>query len=407
MAEPFWQRPLSYWTGERIREFLDEGNREGDHLEYKGAYPRRDGTKWQITDDLLETIAAFANTTDGLIFVGVDADEAGYPVKMTDLLHPKPEAALRDRCASDIEPTVYIDTALVPVPGADEELEHTVMLVRVRRGANPPYVQRQRGVFLRNDEHDRQARRADLDALYSRRMEHQGEFTSPWTQVTSDISLTANQIREEPWPVISIGLTPTFPQPPIELGSLQDAHFRELCQNMLEYRGEPYLEPGSVSIQPNEQNSGRFELSTGRAWAEGTISVRRYFTLANQDDAGVRAIQVVPLWRTLRLMLEQAAVWPRGVCGAEGLLLYWIAVGNIANSTLVLPANGRTLLSPGARGLTLEQTNKRPGYITRGEWPSDVDVDDIIEAEFKPIARLLQCIWWEQYREQIRQAASS
>jgi hypothetical protein len=71
VAELFWQAPLSDWDGSRVREFLDESVREGDHLEYKGALPHLNRGKWRVTDELLETIVAMANASDGLIFVGV------------------------------------------------------------------------------------------------------------------------------------------------------------------------------------------------------------------------------------------------------------------------------------------------------------------------------------------------
>jgi hypothetical protein len=370
---------------------LDEAVSEGDHLEYKAAPPYRDTGKWRVSDDLLETVTAMANTSDGLIFVGIEADNMGYPVGITGLPHEKPEKAVRDRCAGDIEPAVQIDTAVVTMPEGDERAGARVMLVRVRRGANPPYVLRDRGVYLRNDEHDRQARRADLDALYARRAEQQGELQSPWTQVLNDVYFTGNQTLETPWPIMIVGLTPAFPSPPIPLGRDQDNRFRDLCRAMLRYDAEPILAPDSVAMRPIGGRGAEHQFSTAEAFNDGSIEAKRLFVGADQSEGGIRNIGVVALWRDLREMLSSAAAWPRAVCGTPGVLLYVLALGNITGSRLVLPdQESIKYLTAIDRG-TPPYTNRLPAWIARGEWEAEISADDVIEQEFASLARVLQC----------------
>jgi Putative DNA-binding domain len=404
MANLFWQAPLSEWDGGRIREFLDEVVREGDHLDYKEARPFRDSGKWRVSDDLLETIAALANTTDGLILVGVKADEAGYPVMVTGLPHANanPEKAVRDRCAADIEPAVQIDTTVVTVPEGDEHADRRIMLVRVRRGANPPYVLRDKGVYVRNDEHDRPARRADLDALYTRRVEQLGELQSPWTRVLNDVYFTANQTLETPWPIMLVGVTAAFPSPPIDLGYEQDSRFRDLCRTMLGYDSEPVLAPDSVGMRPNDDWDPKYQFSLAEAFADGSVGAKRLFVGADESEGGIRNVGVVALWRELRQMLSSAAAWPREVCGASGALLYVLALGNVTGSRLVLPdRESLEVLTAIDRGIP-PHLNTRPMWVTRGEWEAQTSVDDIIEREFSRLSRVLQCSWWDRLGPTVR-----
>jgi Putative DNA-binding domain len=407
VSDPFWQLPLSAWDGARIVEFLDEGVREGDHLEYKAALPYRDTGKWNVSDDLLETITAMANSSDGLVIVGVEADKRGYPSRVTGLPHPSPEKAVRDRCASDIGPAVRIDVQIIDLPSGGSDPNEQVMLIRVLRGTNPPYVLRDRGVYLRNDEHDRPARRPDLDALYARSSFREAESTSPWFEATNDIALTANQFLETPWPIILVGLTPAFPRQPVEMRRDQDLRFRQLCINALDYDVEPFLEPGGVSVQPEENCAARHGFSSARAFGDGTVEIKRFFIGADEEPNGLRNIGVGALWRDLKRILAAGATWPLEACQFTGELLYVMALGNIAGSRLVLPNElSLELLSAADRG-GAARVNRRPMWSARGEWdPGSVPPDEIIEREFASLARVLQCAWWERLGPAVRKWAS-
>jgi len=295
-----------------------------------------------------------------------------------------------------------LETRLVSLPHRDEDEDKQVMIVRVRRGANPPYVLRDRGVFVRNDEHDRPARRADLDALYTIRTGMMGEPPSPWTQVINDINLTANQSLPEPWPILLVGLSPAFPPPRIRLGSYQDSEFRNLCQEILGYSPPPILDRHWVSVPADEERGGEYRFSVVQAYDEGTILAKRFFRGAEQRAEGFRQIGIVALWRDLRKMLTSATRWPRDVCGVGGALSYWIALGNLTGSALVLPRSESFELLSGQDQSPPAHPNRLQMWTARGEWDVGAKVDDLIEDELFGLARQLQFGWWEESRAVIR-----
>lgn len=402
MTEPFWQMSLAAWTADRVREFLAEGVREGDHVEYKEARTRPGSDRWMVSDDVLETVCAMANAADGIIFVGVRADPNGYPLEVTGLVHTSPEKAIRDRCASDIEPGVYLDSAVVTMPGEDDAARKSVLIIRVRRGGNPPYVLRDRGAFVRNDEHDRPARRADLDALYSRRQIEQGESVSPWTAVLNDISLSSQASLDVPWPVVAVGLSPAFPATDVVLGRQQDLEFRSICSDLFRLDFQPVLDVRSVGMRPDEGWSEEFQRSRAQAWPDGTFEAQSFYTGSSTVESGLRQIGIVGLWKVLRRMLTTAERWPRNVCASGGTLLYAIALGNIAGAIPVLPPNESFRHLTSLDRIPPTHVNRREAWWARGEWQLGEEVDDLIQRDLLLLARQLQCSWWEEMADEVR-----
>lgn len=131
---------------QHIARLLDEG--ENEEVEFKEMLG--DGRT------LVQSVVAFANTKGGTILVGVSDDAR--------LVGTKPQEDQR-RIAE------WMETRLDPPVGVSFETmrldEKEVLVVRVSKGANPPYQQRDNGVvYVRRGSTDRPARRPELDEFY-------------------------------------------------------------------------------------------------------------------------------------------------------------------------------------------------------------------------------------------------
>ncbi len=134
---------------QHIARLLDEG--ENEEVEFKEVLG--DGRT------LIQSVVAFANTKGGTILVGVSDDAR--------LVGTKPQEDQR-RIAE------WMETRLDPPVGVSFETmrldEKEVLVVRVSKGTNPPYQQRDNGVvYVRRGSTDRPARRPELDEFYRSR----------------------------------------------------------------------------------------------------------------------------------------------------------------------------------------------------------------------------------------------
>jgi len=118
--------------------------------------------KDQLTDlsEFVESVVAFANSGNGIIFVGVrdDATITGVPSPEKD------EERIRNAIETHCEPAPPVKIEKVSLQDKD------LLMVSVAMGANPPYVHRTRGVvYVRRGGTDRPIKRGDLDEIYERR----------------------------------------------------------------------------------------------------------------------------------------------------------------------------------------------------------------------------------------------
>lgn len=134
---------------QQLTHLIDMG--ESDTVEFKGTID--DGSEFA------ETLVAFANSRDGVVFVGVDDHAAIVGIASPD----KEKERIQNFAESYCEPTPPVDVQRATLQGKE------VLVVRVRKGSDPPYVHRFRGVvYVRRGGTDRPAKRGDLDALYRR-----------------------------------------------------------------------------------------------------------------------------------------------------------------------------------------------------------------------------------------------
>jgi hypothetical protein len=139
-----------------LEEALRSG--EGTNVEFKRGLPDDTTKGGSVEDDLMRSIAAFANTNDGVVFMGVD--DAGH-VKGLDLdfqQRDRLERRIRQLVRSRIKPTPPIQIAFEDVRGL------TVAKITVARGEAPVYMIG--GViYLRYGSADVQAQPDDLRRL--------------------------------------------------------------------------------------------------------------------------------------------------------------------------------------------------------------------------------------------------
>ena len=131
----------------QLFDIIDKG--ENVNVEFKKELSR---------EEFLETVVAFANTSGGTIFLGVDDNcrikgfKEDVKAKIVDLI--------ADHCDPSIE--VQIDSRVM-VQGTP------ITLVKVPEGANKPYTLKDRGIFVRRGSSDRQIKRTKLDDIYAKK----------------------------------------------------------------------------------------------------------------------------------------------------------------------------------------------------------------------------------------------
>jgi ATP-dependent DNA helicase RecG len=110
------------------------------------------------SEEFLETVVAFANTSGGIIFLGVDDNcrikgfKEDVKAKIIDLI--------ADHCDPPIG--VQIDSGVL-IQGTP------ITLVKVPEGTNKPYTLKDRGIFVRRGSSDRQIKRTELDDIYDKK----------------------------------------------------------------------------------------------------------------------------------------------------------------------------------------------------------------------------------------------
>lgn len=139
---------------------LEEAQRtgEGRNVEFKRGISDDEAKSGSVDDELLRSIAAFANTDDGVVFIGVD--DTGHvkglelDFKQRDRLERKIHQLVRSR----IKPTPPIQFTFEDVRGL------TIAKISVARGEAPIYMMN--GViYLRHGSADVQAQPEDLRRL--------------------------------------------------------------------------------------------------------------------------------------------------------------------------------------------------------------------------------------------------
>jgi ATP-dependent DNA helicase RecG len=112
--------------------------------------------KKELSEELLETIIAFANTKGGRIFLGVDDNCRIVGFR-------KDESRIQDMIANGCDPRIEVNIMEVNLQG------RIVTILEVPEGSNKPYIHKSKGIFIRSGASDRQATRSELDEIYAKK----------------------------------------------------------------------------------------------------------------------------------------------------------------------------------------------------------------------------------------------
>lgn len=402
MFQPFWQRSMARLDFTAVDEFIGEAIPENEHIEYKGAGYNKQSQKLEITEELLETLVAFANGGGGMLFFGVDEEpvtkrpfiDEGIAVGRSprDL-----EDALRNKCAALIEPALALETSKLTIPDGPHT-GNLLLVIRVRAGRLRPYYLRGKGIYLRVDADDRLATLRELAAFFGSSLPSNGGTDSPWSQVCRNIFSREQIDKPEVAPYVMVGLTPAFPLDPIAMNDETDESFYLLSVRL--FGGTPFLvklEDGIIHA-PYRDEATRDDENEAFAFNEGSIgaAISLYPKKTNNTWEDHRTIYFVPLWRQLHRLLTCTALWPRQTLGYDGPLLCRIGLGNIANTVAgglhrfydpIIPAGARNTL---------------PRWAVEREWDSATDAHDLIEEVLAPLARQLQLPNYQGIKDELR-----
>ncbi|MGA2768565.1 MAG: ATP-binding protein [Candidatus Bathyarchaeia archaeon] len=114
--------------------------------------------------ELLKSIVAFANTSGGTVFIGIDDNcrITGFKENV--------DAKIVDMIAARCDPSIKVQIR-------QQELNKLpITIIDVVEGTNKPYVLSNSGLFVRRGASDRQIKRAELDEIY-RKKEQQTPFS--------------------------------------------------------------------------------------------------------------------------------------------------------------------------------------------------------------------------------------
>ena len=136
---------------------------EGLRIDYKLMEPA----------DLADTVAAFANTFGGLIFIGVDSSKKrqNVPLALPGASFPGGDVRARilGRIVAQVTPRAEVDVGVVQ-PSAGSS--NSVVVIRVKEGAWPPYqsaIGDKVRIPLRLQDTNRQATVRDIEQLFNKR----------------------------------------------------------------------------------------------------------------------------------------------------------------------------------------------------------------------------------------------
>ena len=111
-------------------------------------------------DGLLEIIVSFANTDGGKIIIGVDDRKkiVGFYTFESERIEKKIAGYIRSHCEPVIDPRlVWMDLDGKPL-----------LIIHVTEGKDKPYIFKDKGIYIREKEHDFHITRLSLDKIYGK-----------------------------------------------------------------------------------------------------------------------------------------------------------------------------------------------------------------------------------------------
>jgi hypothetical protein len=148
-----WSEGVLVETSElRVKELVRAG--EGSRVEFKASLPEDEHR-------FLDSVIAFANTNGGTVLLGVDDNGEVSGIKEKT---EKTGMTIMNWISEKCDPPPQVSLAEVELDGK------RVIILDVPQGANKPYQDIDKGFFVRRGASNRQAKRAEIAAMFS---EHQ------------------------------------------------------------------------------------------------------------------------------------------------------------------------------------------------------------------------------------------
>lgn len=407
MAEPFWQRSLDTISYADLVEFVDEEHPEDEHIEYKGASYKQNGLP-EFTEKVLSSLVAFANTSGGMLFYGVDENETTklhYIEKGIEAWGTK-GAKLRDPaiplvglCAQEIYPRISIETKSIEIGDGDHQ-GNKILLVRVRPGSQPPYALKNRYIYIRTGEAEELATVAEIEALIRRRVDTVVGAVTPDRYIDLNVfGYAVNPPQDRP-PCFMVSLEPAFPMTPVPPDWQSDEAFQGICTNL--YGRGNFIQrlPDGIIYAPFIHPEHREETETACAFTNGSIGVRKRIMETREP-----VLEIVRLWRILRKVLTDASAWPRQVGHYGGPLVCRMAMASITELRIMVDPVAINQAVVWTQDIEPGFENRFPRWDESVEWSAGTHVDDIVEFALQSLTRQLQFPSFHTLKEQIRAAA--
>lgn len=279
-----------------IKSAEEQRPAEGVKIDYKLKEP----------SDFPETVAAFANTAGGLVFIGVESKKLKHNVPVglpgETFVGGDIRARITGKIISQVTPRPEFSVGVVPVAGRPGV---AVVVVRVPEGRWPPYefseTNRTR-IPVRIEDTVRQATLREIEQLFSKR-ESQSQTASERISGAFDETKPLNpafivQFEQPPIPSHAYQTWTAHPRQPLHL--ILDRDFEESTRRGIVSRFKgmvplqefpPSISAGSHTFKWQGRTSGDSETLTFVRYfeitAEGSI---RYSEKIDRHDAGVESV---------------------------------------------------------------------------------------------------------------------
>ena len=377
-----WEgRALREIGGADIRRLVDTGLGEHFQLEYKSAlYDDND----RGNREFLQDIAMFANTSGGILLIGVTErrDPGGQPTGLPDPVAPlgielaNPEAVLGAydaRVTAAIEERLPVEMAAIPLEGGRH-----VLAIRVPDSVRKPHAVSYQGhiYFPGRRERQRYALSVrEIKELTMRTASHLEQSKETLRHAFAEASIAGDQ------PYVIVGILPVFFED--FLVDLRDDHLQQAVRNFGR-TGWGELGNLSFSFDGIERRSGDRFNHLVQLRRNGLLRVSQQIPLIPRE--GVQQIGPAAIDRLLREVVTQAPhVYEPAEIGPPYLLGVTLRISR--------PLTG---VYPGMAGLGEEHTPP----VAAGEYRFPfMEVDDLVRSDriLRPLCdQVHQMFGWEE-----------
>ena len=399
MAEPFWQRPLDAIRYADVVSFLDEEVPEGISIEYKGAVTKQNGLPDFEKESVLDTLVAFANTTGGMMFYGVnEEDETKRPIITTGFTATTDKAKrlldlgtpLIDVCARRINPRIPMEWKQIRIEDGSSE-DKRLLLIRVLAGTRPPYALDNKYIKVRTGEEDVLATLTEIEAMIDRRVSTGIRDELPGEIIAQNLFSYATATPDTHPQCLILSVTPAFPVPTIPASLDTDRKFQEICRQVFGEGEAIQRHPRGIIYMPALDPKEEDNLSCAMAFDDGSIGIRK--PLGPNRAA---QIDLVWLWQKMRELIFQAIRWLRNVFHYNGTMIFRFTITNI---------DGMVVSNEATHGWSEDVSqafrNHLSTWTSTREWNPAMTLDDLVDPTLASFSRQLQYPYFDAIRAAI------